>query len=329
MSTQAIVVSSPTNEGSAIAMCEKASAYLDRAESLWEVKKVHDMAEMIRQWMRNQKASDAAKERASRLSLEAARKGGEISKALAILTKKEAGDLGNRGAGTVVVPAKTPKKTLLSEIGLTKKEASEWERMSSVPEDQFRAYLDSGQEVTKTGLLRLASGGKLAAFSSESVEWYTPLEYIEAARKALGGTIDLDPASCAKANEVVKARRFFTREDDALRKKWKADAAWLNPPYADDGKTDTGDWVTKMVEEHRAGNLKSGVLLVNAVTDRKWFRQLFDFAICFTDHRIEFYTPDGQPKSPIAGNVFVYFGAARKRFAAAFKEFGSTVELVG
>ena len=49
--------------------------------------------------------------------------------------------------------------------------------------------------------------------SSESVEWYTPKKYIEAARIVMGN-IDLDPASSKMANEIVKAPAYFTRDDD-------------------------------------------------------------------------------------------------------------------
>ena len=50
-------------------------------------------------------------------------------------------------------------------------------------------------------------------------EWYTPAYIIEAARKTMG-TIDLDPASSAIANETVKATTFYTIDDDGLTKEW-------------------------------------------------------------------------------------------------------------
>lgn len=61
---------------------------------------------------------------------------------------------------------------------------------------------------------------------STSVELYTPDYIVEAARATLGG-IDLDPASCAIGNEVVKATRYFDR--DGLTQPW-AGRVLLNPP---------------------------------------------------------------------------------------------------
>jgi hypothetical protein len=39
-------------------------------------------------------------------------------------------------------------------------------------------------------------------------EFYTPSHTVEIARACMGGS-DLDPASCAVANETVRASRFF------------------------------------------------------------------------------------------------------------------------
>src|SRR5262249_52907862 len=50
-------------------------------------------------------------------------------------------------------------------------------------------------------------------------EWYTPGEFIESARSVMG-SIDLDPATSALAQEVVRATRFFTKDDDGLTKEW-------------------------------------------------------------------------------------------------------------
>ena len=60
-------------------------------------------------------------------------------------------------------------------------------------------------------------------------EWYTPNAVVEAAREAMGA-IDLDPASCAEANEIVRAGAFYSRADNALARPWYG-KVWLNPPF--------------------------------------------------------------------------------------------------
>ena len=62
-------------------------------------------------------------------------------------------------------------------------------------------------------------------------EYYTPVEIVEATRKALGGKIDLDPASCELAQKTVKAEKYYTIDDDGLSKEWSG-YVFLNPPFS-------------------------------------------------------------------------------------------------
>ena len=59
------------------------------------------------------------------------------------------------------------------------------------------------------------------------VEWHTPAQWIEAARRVLGA-IDLDPASSDRAQETVGAETYFTKETDGLSRPW-AGRVWLKP----------------------------------------------------------------------------------------------------
>lgn len=163
---------------------------------------------------------------------------------------------------------------------------------------------------------------------SESNEWYTPQKYIDAARELMGG-IDLDPASCAFANETVKAANYYDITQNGLDKIWTG-RIWLNPPYGfDDGTSNQEAWSTRLVEQYNAGVTTEAVLLVNAVTDRKWFQPLWQFPICFTDHRIRFYNAEVEAGQPTHGNALIYFGKQEERFIALFKQFGPIVKRVG
>lgn len=162
-----------------------------------------------------------------------------------------------------------------------------------------------------------------ALVSSESKEWYTPAAYIEAAREVMGA-IDLDPASCETANRVVNAAVYFTAEDDGMAAEWHG-RVWLNPPYGrEEGETDSNQarWSRRLIAEYMAGRVTEAVLLVNATPSNKWWAPLWDFPICFTDHRIRFYSADGVMSGPTHSNALVYLGPNVDAFDRVFTRLG-------
>lgn len=168
----------------------------------------------------------------------------------------------------------------------------------------------------------------LAQHLSKSTEWYTPQEYIEAAREMMGA-IDLDPASCELANRTVQARCYYTKEEDGLKQEWFG-RVFSNPPYGwtEDSESSQAVWSARMIEAWEAGDILEGILLVNAATAQRWFAPLWKYPICFTDHRIRFVAPDGDKDQPPHGSVFVYFGHEAEKFAQVFSRFGVVVTQV-
>ncbi|MBQ3444328.1 MAG: DUF3102 domain-containing protein [Selenomonadaceae bacterium] len=148
-------------------------------------------------------------------------------------------------------------------------------------------------------------------------EWYTPAEYIEAARRVMKG-IDLDPASCAIANEVVRADKFFSLEEDGLKQDWRG-RIWLNPPYS-------RELISKFVDKLLASDFEAAIVLTDAATETSWFSKLAQKAavICFATRRIKFLRPDGSPGNgnPTRGSAFFYFGIKPDKFCELFQGFG-------
>lgn len=155
------------------------------------------------------------------------------------------------------------------------------------------------------------------AYNSGNNEWYTPAEYIEAARAVMGG-IDLDPASSEIANRTVKASAYYTAETNGLDKPWSGNV-WLNPPYASDL---IGRFMDKLTAERET--YSQAVVLVNNATETEWFFKLVSAAsaVVFPKGRVKFYKPDGETGAPLQGQAVVYIGDAPERFLNEFRRFG-------
>lgn len=169
----------------------------------------------------------------------------------------------------------------------------------------------------------------------KSNEWYTPARYIEAARSVLGG-IDLDPASSPMANQIVKAARYYTAQDNGLRQSWSG-RVWLNPPYSSirgltgrEGSLQglAKPFIFKLIDEYRRGSVSQAILLVTSDTDASWFRPLWDYPICFADHKVMFHRPGRSNEGQFFGTSFVYLGPDEAGFIEVFSQFGRVVRAV-
>jgi hypothetical protein len=164
---------------------------------------------------------------------------------------------------------------------------------------------------------------------STSNEWYTPAQFVEAARQVMGG-IDLDPASCAFANQVVKATRYYTQDDDGMAQRWYG-RVWMNPPYGrEEGERDSNQarWTRRLLEAYQAGDVTEAIMLVNAVPGNRWFVPLKAYPICFPDARIRFYNEETDAGQPTHSNALIYLGSHLARFRRVFSVFGAVMGTV-
>ncbi|HEB09833.1 MAG TPA: hypothetical protein ENI06_01310 [Spirochaetales bacterium] len=150
-------------------------------------------------------------------------------------------------------------------------------------------------------------------------EWYTPLEYIEAAREVMGD-IDLDPATSEFGQNRIKAKKHYTIENNGLDEEWQG-RVWLNPPYS---QPNIDIFIKKISKEYKAGNVKEAIILTHNHTDTGWFHRAARSAskICFTKGRINYEGPTGEIAHPTQGAAFFYYGTKTEKFISIFQQFG-------
>lgn len=212
----------------------------------------------------------------------------------------------------------SPYRQALAQARLEERVAQRWQVESKLSEAGFREWATSVQEPTSAALRAAVNGAHVGQNSGE-FEWYTPEPYIAAAREVMGG-IDLDPASTARANEIVKAERFYTIDDDGLRREW-AGRVWMNPPYS---QPDVGHFCERLTASYLGGLVTEACALTNNATDTAWFATLASAAaaVCFTTGRVRFWSPGKAAAAPLQGQAVTYFGPNADVFAASFARFG-------
>ena len=205
------------------------------------------------------------------------------------------------------------QQTISNYMRLYEKIGANYQLISNLTPTQAYKQLDILKESTKT----------LVGKFTGNQENYTPRGVIDAVRGVLG-SIDLDPASCEKAQEIVQANEYFTEEDDGLSRLWNGNV-FLNPPYQ---MPQIRQFTDKLIEE--LPHVTSAILLTNNNTDTQWFHKCAEKAkiICFTKGRINFYTVEIEETQPTNGQTFFYFGNNEKLFIQVFGNLGILMKAI-
>ena len=287
---------------------------LAAAKSTDDVKDIRDKAEAMRAYARqaNNKQMEVD---AAEIRIRAERRLGEL-----IANQKDTMGLAKGGKPYQSKPTgvkDTPVETL-ADAGIDKNLAKRARKLAAIPEERFEEQVVDWREKESAKLSAFGDGPHVSHNSGVN-EWYTPVRYIEAARRAMG-RIDFDPASSIEANKRVKAGRFCTIDDDGLSVAWTG-RVWMNPPYANNL---VSRFVEKLISELEEGNVSVAVALVNNGTETVWCQKLISSAdgLCFPAGRISFMSPDGGKNQPLQGQIIAGFGCAGNEFKLAFEDIG-------
>lgn len=180
-----------------------------------------------------------------------------------------------------------------------------------------------------------------ALFSASKGDWYTPSHILERVRRVLG-QIDLDPASCAAANENVQATQFLT---DGLVSRWSG-RVFLNPPGTCPRSVETGTFLgcgnnkvcscdlprrfwNKLFEDYEEGYVQEAIFLGFSLNQLATLQDCpkspLDYPICILRNRTKFLDPVSLEPVPGATqhNFITYMGPSPMKFRAEFKALGA------
>lgn len=142
-------------------------------------------------------------------------------------------------------------------------------------------------------------------------KWASPPHIIEQVIQEFG-EISLDPA--ASVDNAV-CSRYFTEEEDGLKRSWRGNLVYVNPPY---GRI-LNEWVAKALYEYDMGRSKRIVMLLPSRTCTRWFHALYarsDVEIRFIKGRLKY--GDGSSPAPFP-SILVIIGRNPDKLSAALE----------
>lgn len=173
-----------------------------------------------------------------------------------------------------------------------------------------------------------------ARHSHDSNQWYTPSEYVEAARTVLRG-IDLDPASHEEAQMGIRAAYYYTEHDNGLEQDWTG-RIFLNPP---------GGLVVEFWEKLLRSDVSAAIWIGYSLEQLQTLQSSgypspIEYPICIPSRRIAFVESSSKQltrmaklrlqgkdpnakSSPTHANYITYIGPETGLFLEVFSRFGA------
>jgi hypothetical protein len=173
----------------ALTRYEAARRALAEARRVDEIKGIRDRAAALAEYARQAKDTQLLKD-ATEIRFRAERRGGELLAAMP-KAKEAEGNPGGRGAPIVRSPVETAQSPTLAELGITKTQSSRWQKLAALPDEKFEIRIAHAQARVE-GMTTSAPSYPNADYTGEN-EWFTPADWIERARRALGETDSIPP----------------------------------------------------------------------------------------------------------------------------------------
>lgn len=167
--------------------------------------------------------------------------------------------------------------------------------------------------------------------NSQSVDWCTPVKYVNAVRDVFGGEIALDP--CSNEWSIVGADvEYQLPHTDGLRESWGFPTIYVNPPYGADKMAGTTirHWLSRCAEAHSRHDSEVLALVPVATNTRHWKEYVWGnaTAVCFLyDTRLRFLVEGkDEGKGAPMSCAMIYWGDNFEHFFEVFTQFGAVVD---
>lgn len=169
---------------------------------------------------------------------------------------------------------------------------------------------------------------KLVVFlSSKNSAWYTPVHILRLVDELYDGEIDLDPCSDLVAQERVKAKAFYSKEDDGLNpsNKWRG-KIFMNPPFGGEGCISLqGLFVKRAIDEFENNpDVECILMFLKASIGYQWLIPIWKYPVCFVEGKVRFDNKEGTGAQNPHGSIVVFLGrgAMVDKFCKVFSQIG-------